>query len=69
VPAVIVGGWAGYQLILGWTGPVFTGPAYVIDAILDRLVHNAYRLELDGPSPRKTTGLDAVSNLDEQVRG
>lgn len=24
------------------------------DAILDRLVHNAYRLELDGPSMRKT---------------
>jgi len=23
------------------------------DAILDRLVHNAYRLELDGPSMRK----------------
>ncbi len=25
------------------------------DAILDRLVHNAYRLNLDGPSMRKTT--------------
>ncbi len=25
------------------------------DAILDRLVHNSYRLELDGPSMRKTT--------------
>jgi DNA replication protein DnaC len=24
------------------------------DAILDRLVHNSYRLELDGPSMRKT---------------
>jgi IstB-like ATP binding protein len=23
------------------------------DAILDRIVHNAYRLELDGPSMRK----------------
>ncbi len=39
------------------------------DAILDRLVHNAYRLELHGPSLRKTNGPDAVSNLDEQVRG
>jgi DNA replication protein DnaC len=25
------------------------------DAILDRLVHNAYRISLDGPSLRKTT--------------
>ena len=24
------------------------------DAILDRLIHNAYRLNLDGPSMRKT---------------
>ena len=24
------------------------------DAILDRIIHNAYRLELDGPSIRKT---------------
>ena len=27
------------------------------DAILDRLVHNAYRISLDGPSLRKT-GID-----------
>ncbi|MBA3587569.1 IS21-like element helper ATPase IstB [Methylibium sp.] len=39
------------------------------DAILDRLVHNAYRLDLDGPSMRKRTGQDAASNVDEQVRG
>ncbi len=26
------------------------------DAILDRLVHNAYRLELNGPSMRKPPG-------------
>lgn len=25
------------------------------DAILDRLVHNAYRIALDGPSLRKTS--------------
>lgn len=31
------------------------------DAILDRLVHNAHRLPLDGPSLRKTTG--AASGL------
>jgi hypothetical protein len=27
-------------------------PAFA-DAIIDRIVHNAYRLELDGPSMRK----------------
>ena len=39
------------------------------DAILDRLVHNAYRLHLDGPSMRKTAGRDAASEIDEQARG
>lgn len=39
------------------------------DAILDRLVHNAYRLDLDGPSMRKRTGRDAASNVDEEPRG
>ncbi len=29
------------------------------DAILDRLVHNAYRLALDGPSLRKASTVDA----------
>ena len=32
--------------------------ATVADAILDRLVHNAYRLELKGETMRKNTGLD-----------
>ena len=27
----------------------------MVDAILDRLVHNAYKLELKGPSRRKET--------------
>lgn len=31
------------------------------DAILDRLVHNAYRVELDGQSMRKTK----TANIDE----
>ena len=31
------------------------------DAILDRLVHNAYRLELDGPSMRKLKAENAAS--------
>ena len=30
------------------------GEPTLADAILDRLVHNSYRLELDGPSLRKT---------------
>jgi DNA replication protein DnaC len=38
------------------------------DAILDRLVHNAYRLDLDGPSMRKKTGPDAASSVDAQAR-
>jgi DNA replication protein DnaC len=29
------------------------------DAILDRIVHNAYRLELDGPSMRKIKATEA----------
>ena len=39
------------------------------DAILDRLVHNAYRLDLDGPSMKKKTGPDAASEIDAQARG
>lgn len=38
------------------------------DAILDRLVHNAYRLELDGPSMRKTKTQNTVSEVDEAAR-
>ena len=30
------------------------GEPALADAILDRLVHNSYRMELDGPSLRKT---------------
>ncbi|MCP5091456.1 MAG: ATP-binding protein [Gammaproteobacteria bacterium] len=38
------------------------------DAILDRLVHNAYRIELDGPSMRKTTAApDSTTQLDERT--
>ncbi|HSM19768.1 MAG TPA: IS21-like element helper ATPase IstB [Hyphomicrobiales bacterium] len=39
------------------------------DAILDRLVHNAYRLDLDGPSMRKTTDRDTAPAIDQQVDG
>ena len=33
------------------------------DAILDRIVHNAYRLELDGPSMRKIKASETTSQL------
>jgi DNA replication protein DnaC len=34
------------------------GDPTLADAILDRLVHNAYRLEIQGESLRKTRGLN-----------
>jgi DNA replication protein DnaC len=34
------------------------------DAILDRIVHNAYRLELDGPSMRKIKAAEASAARD-----
>ena len=36
------------------------------DAILDRLVHNAYRIALDGPSLRKT-GADISRDVGAEV--
>ena len=44
------------------------------DAILDRIVHNAYRLELDGPSMRKikaaeTTEPAATNAADDKQKG
>ena len=35
------------------------GDPTMADAILDRFVHNAYRLEIQGESLRKTRGLEA----------
>ena len=40
-------------------GGVELGEPTLGDAILDRIVHNAYRLELDGPSMRKLTASEA----------
>jgi hypothetical protein len=37
----------------------FSGPT-LGDAIVDRIVHNAYRLELDGPSTRKLKAGEAT---------
>ena len=36
------------------------GEPTLADAILDRIVHNAYRLELDGPSMRKLKAIEAT---------
>jgi DNA replication protein DnaC len=36
------------------------GEPTIGDAILDRIVHNAYRLELDGPSMRKIKADEAI---------
>ena len=41
-----------------WHGVI--GEPTFADAILDRLVHNAYRLALDGPSLRKLAGSEAL---------
>ncbi len=37
------------------------GDPTLADAILDRLVHNAYQLGMDGESMRKAKGIDAIS--------
>ncbi len=37
------------------------------DAILDRIVHNAYRLELDGPSMRKIKASEDVSSASSPI--
>ncbi|OBY25238.1 ATP-binding protein, partial [Leisingera sp. JC1] len=37
------------------------------DAILDRLIHNAHRLPLEGPSMRKTRDAPAAKTIDEQT--
>ena len=38
----------------------------IADAILDRLVHNAYRLELDGHSMRRSS--QPAQNVDDKQR-
>ena len=35
------------------------------DAILDRIVHNAHRIELDGPSMRKTMAAKNPPTIDQ----
>jgi len=50
--ARILRGLAGVQLLILWRYVVF-GDATYADAILDRLVHNAYRIDLAGDSLRR----------------
>ncbi len=50
------------QLPLDTWHDVIGEPTFA-DAILDRLVHNAYRVELDGQSMRKTK----TKNVDEKA--
>jgi DNA replication protein DnaC len=38
------------------------------DAISDRIVHNAYRLELDGPSMRKIKAVEAIEPLPQPAK-
>ena len=47
------------QLLLATWHEVIGEPT-LGDAILDRIVHNAYRLELDGPSMRKIKAAKAT---------
>ncbi|OTM70535.1 hypothetical protein B9X97_19060, partial [Acinetobacter pittii] len=35
----------------------------IADAILDRIIHNSYTLEIDGDSMRKTVMLDTTTTL------
>ena len=42
------------------------GEPTIADAILDRLVHNSYRLQLDGPSLRKTKDAVSDQNTEEE---
>ena len=43
------------------------GDATVADAILDRIVHNAHRINLEGDSMRKAnSGIDAPQNINDQ---
>ena len=43
-----------------WHGVI--GEPTFADAILDRIVHNAHRINLDGPSMRKTTAENFNAN-------
>jgi DNA replication protein DnaC len=56
------------QLPLDKWHDVIGDPTFA-DAILDRIVHNAYRLELDGPSMRKLKAAEQEATHGRQVEG
>lgn len=44
------------------------GDATVADAIMDRLVHNAHRINLEGDSLRKAkSGIDSAPNVNDEI--
>ena len=47
-----------------WHGPV--GDPTVADSILDRMVHNAHRFELQGESLRKVQGRVEIAAAEEE---
>jgi hypothetical protein len=49
------------------TWHVVFGEATLGDAILDRIVYNAYRLELDGPSMRKIKASEESVSISSPV--
>ena len=53
------------QIRFGRWHDIIDEPTFA-DAILDRLIHNAHRLPLDGPSMRKTHDAPEAKNVDEQ---
>jgi DNA replication protein DnaC len=56
------------QLPLAKWHDVIGEPTFA-DAILDRIVHNAHRLELDGPSMRKTMAGKNGASIIDQTKG
>src|SRR5262245_31413349 len=56
------------QLPLDKWHDVIGDPTFA-DAILDRIVHNAYRLELDGPSMRKLKATEQETTYVRQAEG
>ena len=56
------------QLPLAKWHDVIGEPTFA-DAILDRIVHNAHRIELDGPSMRKIKASKNDPNTIDQMEG
>jgi IstB-like ATP binding protein len=52
-------------VLLLWCYGVFGDPTYA-DAILDRLVHNAHRIDLTGESLRRRDAPDRPQRIDHQ---